>query len=359
MVMLADGVTYPVVGYVVTTVMRQIEVDHPTLDGILTDAGLIHLMPRDRPSSRVALRRAIAAWVTWRLGRRVGDDTSDDEVDTSVAIRTGRGLKSAQLIRLTANTKEWLVFALVTEQPDIEALALQYATEVRFFLNKTDGRLLCSAESRGSVEAAMAEANRISREIEPFWERYRGQYRSSDISRIVVDALAEMQSVSVRDRGGVYFVPDAHAARLSTLGTALARMPTRTGEAPVMLQIPVPNIDVLQAQIRQAAEVDLQAQLDAAETDLTRFEDKTETSGTVRQTTVQARLAQYARLREQISLYVDTLGVRDERMTTTIDDLDRRAQRLLGVVVERQERAMGAPAALVLPMTGIPDEREF
>jgi hypothetical protein len=340
----------PLLGHNVSWLLRGVEVTYDELKSLLEKHGFPGYVPTRPPPAKRAIRRAIRDWIVWRLGRPVTDDDDDDEqIDVRVTAKRGRGARSNKLIRTVGEESEskWLVFSMITENRDIQELALDYATDVRFFLHKSDARLLCTTEARGMIDAEN-EAERIAREIAPFWERHKSLYLPGDISRVLTAIMPSLGSVSVREGGGSYFVPTAYQDGLERIKALVTDLPTSTGRAAVLLTFPLLDIAAVRDQIRQAADEDFYAELDRAEKDLKRFVEQNEAKpGSVKKGTITARIEAYMELRRKAKVYADSSGMRQERILDEIAALEGRARSLLAAADDaRDERAEAAEVDL-------------
>jgi hypothetical protein len=226
-------------------------------------------------------------------------------------------------------SSRWLVYSLVAENKNVQDLCLDYATDVRFFLEKATGRLLVTTEARGMI-AAENEAASIGRQIAPFWARHRNLFLSGDVSRVLTGIVESLDAVALREGGGSYFVPISRQAALDKLRAFVANLPVSGRQAAQVFAFPILDAGATRTQIRDAANADFFAEIDAAEKDLDRFvEQHHEKAGSVRASTVTARIEAYMRLREKARIYADATGMRQERILDELTSLETKARSLL------------------------------
>ena len=336
----------PVLGHNVSWLLRGVEILHDDLVTQLTRHGFGGYAPIRPPATKRAVRRAVRDWIAWRLGRPVAiDDSADESADVSadgrVLRRTGRAASTAgKLIRAHEGSARdaYAVYSLIHEESDVAELCLSYGTEVRFFLEKTTGTLTCTTSERGMI-AAETEAAQIARELWPFWNRHTKLYLAGDLGRIVTAIISGMRAISIRDGGGVYFVPRTESDALERAATFVAALPTSTGKVPTLMRFPILDVESVRAQIRVAAEQEFAAELDRVEADLVRFEEQAQAQRAgARPATVQGRIDAYLALREKAAWYASTVGMRQERVVADLDVAAMRAAALLTGDTQRQER---------------------
>lgn len=314
---LQDTGDLPILGYTVSWKLTGVQIPHTDLVARLEAAGFGDQAPRREPPEKRAVKRAIRAWVDDRRG--LAPRAADDETGSGSGRR-----RSGDLIRvINDRDSAFVVYALVAEDADVQELALEYSTAVRFSLNKTTGELFCTTEARGQMRAE-SEAQEIARQIAPHWNYHKGLQLSGDVARIVTAAVQSLDAVTLRDQGGLYFVPVQQQDALERLAALLADLPTLGASAPMLLMLPVINVGAAAVQLRQVAEEDMLREIEAAGEDLSRFN-----AGTVKRNTVMERLAAFARLKDKIALYAETVGMRRERLDVDMARLEAQVRALL------------------------------
>ena len=117
----------PLVGFTVFWRLAGIRVSHPDLEQALQSTGFDKYLP-DPPTPRVALRRALAEWIRakQRIARSLQLQQDDEDQDEN-----GGGHKRTLIRVINRAGSEHLVYALVAEDIDFNALGLSYGTALR------------------------------------------------------------------------------------------------------------------------------------------------------------------------------------------------------------------------------------
>ena len=123
---------------------------------------------------------------------------------------------------------EHLVYALVAEDIDFSALGLSYGTALRILLNKKTGEMICTTDAEGLIDA-QRESQQVTDELMPYWRQYRDLFIARDLSQMVREIIDGMNAVSLRQAGGVYFVPESERDSLSRLRQLIAGIPRVRG----------------------------------------------------------------------------------------------------------------------------------
>src|SRR6266508_4390798 len=117
----------PLVGFTVFWRLAGIRVSHPDLEQALQSTGFDKYLP-DPPTPRVALRRALAEWIRakQRIARSLQLQQDDEDHDEN-----GGGHRRTMIRVINRAGSEHLVYALVAEDIDFNALGLSYGTALR------------------------------------------------------------------------------------------------------------------------------------------------------------------------------------------------------------------------------------
>ena len=307
--------TLPVLGSIVTWRVRGCSVTQRDLERRLRQAGLDSYIPKP-PAPRVALRRAIIAWVKSGHSPSVGGyDTGEDDGDAA---------PRKALIRYISTNKDWLTFGLILETVDRANLGLDYDTELRVFLNTHSDRIILSTDGIGQLDPAhLPPAHPSAPALEAQWKQFKDLHIAGDLSHLILRAVNDLSSMPLRHEGGVYFVPQANSARLTALRTFVEGLANASGQLAYLIASPVIDEKEARRGLAQALHAGFMDQIAGFEAD---FRDLRAKSTNTRQTTVEERLVQYRRFREKVETYADLLAFQQEDIRRGIAKL--RAQAL-------------------------------
>lgn len=331
----------PICGFNLIWQLRGIRTTRKELQQALNVAGLSEHMP-EPVSARVALRRALEAWVSERaqIHRQANTTNTGEESElqvTETADAKDSALKNKcadQMMRtlirvINKRGSEQVVFAIVAEAVDFTGLGLSYGTSLRIKLDKRTNGLSVTTEARGEIEAA-TENTQLTRELEPYWREFRDVYLSADLAPMVRRMIIQMDSVSVRREGGVYFVPAHMEARVRAVQSLLERLSgaARSSDAASYLTaLPVAELSQSRHELARAVHDGLVDELRNLAVDLARFTDAPE--GTVRHTTVAERLTLYRELKRKTGMYEELLAMRRDDIDGALRELESRARSLV------------------------------
>jgi hypothetical protein len=303
----------PIVGHTVLWRLHGLRVCHAALKSALACAGFLEFLP-DPPTPRKALRRALEAWIVTRAQSRQAASqpaNPDEERRTLVRVINRAG-------------SEHLVYALVTEDVDFQALGLGYATDLRILLEKKTGQMICSTNARGRIEA-YHESQQVAAELQPYWQEFKELHVAGDLSEMVRKIINSLQATSLRRSGGVYFIPRGNREKLLGLREMIAALP-HGSEQPFLCAFGVPDLQATKTQMVQAIHAGMLDEIGGLRADLRRL---SEDGTNVREDTVICRLASYQSIRSKAQVYADLLGLRQDAIRSEISDLESQARRLL------------------------------
>jgi len=322
--------TLPTVGYTVFWRLTGIEVHQEDLGRLMSAAGLASALPKP-PTARVALRRALVAWIAERAASGAGPAPGNH------AGAVSEDAPQRALIRVVNQPeRKWMMFALIAEDVDLGALGLTYGTNLRLFLHKETHEVRVTTEATG-LQDAVAEAREVAAELNPYYQRALVTYESGDLSRLVRDLVMNMNAVSLRDGGGLYFVPETHAEALHRLRNFIEALPTKGDREPSFITVPQVDDNAARRQLARAVHEGLLDELGALHTDLQRFVAQAENGVKVRERTIQERLSNYRALKGRAQTYADLLGMQQEQVEAQVAALEARARAVLDLDTEDGE----------------------
>ncbi len=322
---------FPLLGYTVVPSLKGIEVEQAKALQILTPLGFAHFLP-GLPETATCLRRAVRAWMKEIAKVDLGID-ADDKILLRDITRSSRS--------------QILALALVTENSDLNSWGLSYLINLRVFYHKqTDILSLTRTGSGQSLSTAQQDQN-LLKELEPHWQYYRTCYTAADLGRMVSRIIDSLGAFAMRKGGGAYNVPYQKRGELQTLKDLIElELPAAPGETngSTLAAIPVIDRPKTKQQMSQLAHRSFMGDLLTLQKDLQRFIDqaqKVTTSkkgkvkhGKVKTESMIARLADYQAMKAKIQLYHDTLGLRQEELLASLDQLSTTARGLMETAAE-------------------------
>jgi hypothetical protein len=312
---------FPLIGYTVFWRLAGIRVSHPGLEQALQEAGFDKYLP-DPPTPRVALRRALAEWI--RAKQRIARDLQlqqDDEEQNE-----NDGGRRRTLIRVINRAgSEHLVYALVAEDIDFSALGLSYGTALRILLHKKTGEMICTTDAEGLIDA-QRESQQLTDELMPYWRQYRDLFIARDLSQMVREIIGGMDAVSLRQAGGVYFVPESERDALFRLRQLIAGIPQSAGPGSFVCALGVPDAVEAKRGLSKAVHAGLLDEINSLRGDLGRLG---ESGDRLREKTIAQRLVIYKRLKAKAEMYQDLLGIQQDQVRAGIAGLEREALNLI------------------------------
>src|SRR5215471_18849549 len=313
---------FPLIGYTVFWRLAGIRVSHPDLERALQATSFDKYLP-DPPTPRVALRRALAEWIRakQRIARNLQlqhDDDEDQDENNCGRRRT--------LIRVINRAgSEHLVYALVAEDIDFGALGLSYGTALRILLHKKTGEMICTTDAEGVIDA-QRESRRVTDELAPYWRQYRDLFIARDLSEMMREIVAGMNAVSLRQAGGVYFVPVGERDSLLGLRQLIVDIPQASGLDPFVCALGVPDAIEAKRGLSKAVHAGLLDEINSLRGDLGRL---SESGDRLREKTIAQRLVIYKQLKAKAEMYQDLLGMQQDQVRAGIAGLEREALNLL------------------------------
>ena len=314
----------PLVGFTVFWRLAGIRVSHDQLWDALNQANLIEFLPKP-PTPRIALRRALERWIGDRKRQLNGlQRAMEDEQDESLA---GNEAQRTLIRVINRAGNEHLVFALVAENIDFAALGLSYGTSLRILLHKKTGAMIVTTEAEGRIDA-QHESQRLAAELAPYWDEYRDLHIACDLSEMMRTIIASLHATSLRQAGGVYFVPVTERAPLNRLQTMVDALPRIPEIDPFVCALGIPDAKETKKGLAQAVHAGMLDELAGLRADL---EQLSTSGGKVREQTIAQRFIGFRRMRAKAELYRDLLDMQQEQVRAAIGELEGEARKLLGV----------------------------
>jgi hypothetical protein len=336
---------FPLIGYTVFWRLAGIRVSHPDLERALQATGFDKYLP-DPPTPRVALRRALAEWIRakQRIARNLHLQQDDEDQDENGG---GRRRTLIRVINLAGS--EHLVYALVAEDIDFSALGLSYGTALRILLHKKTGEMICTTDAEGVIDA-QRESQQVTDELAPYWRQYRDLFISRDLSEMMREIVDGMNAVSLRQAGGVYFVPASEHDSLFRLRQLIGGIPQVAELDPFVCALGVPDAAEAKRGLSKAVHAGLLDEINSLRGDLSRLN---ESGDRLREKTIAQRLVVYKRLKAKAEMYQELLGMRQDEVRAEIAGLEREALNLLSADTVPPNSAISQPPATLFPESGL------
>jgi len=191
------------------------------------------------------------------------------------------------LIRLGKDSESELVFALVRESRDGQG-NVNHTQETRVTLQRASERLIADDPQHPDVEALLRTFHEL-----------RHTHTADDVRRALVKALHAFSAVSLREGGGIYWVPKPFAPQLRRLKDAIEQI----GASRIYL-LPVHESDDAAASLGTVARASIEDELVALQEEIRKFQEEPP-----RASTLERRLEAFDELRCRASLYRDILNV--------------------------------------------------
>lgn len=302
----------PLVGYTVFWRLAGIRVDNNELANALDQAGMKDFLPKP-PSPRVALRRALEQWMADKKNHARKSEYAENE-------------EQRTLIRVINRTgSEHLVFALVAENIDFAALGLSYGTSLRILLHKQTGEMIVTTEASGVIDA-LNESGQLADELAPYWDEYKNKFIARDLSEMMREIVDSLKATSLRQSGGVYFVPVTMRESISRLREMIENLPRVPDIDPFFCALGIPNHEEAKKGLAQAVHVGIMDEIKLMRSDL---EGLSTSDSKVREKTITRRMLVYKRLKAKAELYNDLLDMQQDQVRAAISDLEQEARNLI------------------------------
>ena len=259
--------------------------------------------------ARIGRAHLEEVWTAAGLSTALLPEPPTPEKALRTAVREAAVGQQGHLIRLGKEDDDELVFAVVEEQRD-GAGNVSYRQEARIILRKQATPVLGS-------DAPDHELVRAVR------ERYEGlltTHTPDDVRRALVKTLDSCAAVTLREHGGVYWVPAPFAATLRLLQVAVAGI----GASRIDV-VPVHASPEASAALGNAARSALEQDLAALTAEIDAFLQEPPD----RVSTLTRRLATFDELRAKARLYHSVLQVQVSDLDARLDELTRHVEGML------------------------------
>jgi hypothetical protein len=228
------------------------------------------------------------------------------------AVREVRGAHKNKgiLLRKIKKSADVYLFGLVDET--VEKKQLDYSHSATMKFNPKNGNL--------SVD----HPHKAFDLVKERYEMYKNNLNADDIRDIILTILSEVNSVSVRQRGGIYFVHETHRKMVEKLENLLPEIPGDN----VFLVAPQIDTERSKKAIYKGFVESLKARIRGFETDL---DDE---KGISQKHALRQRLKEFKKIKKEMEFYKDALQFQVEDLDTSLESLTEKVKEKL---LEKEE----------------------
>ena len=258
--------------------------------------------------ARIGRARLEDVWTGARLSTALLPEPPTPEKALRAAVREAVVGHQDHLIRLGKDDDQELVFAVVEELRD-GAGNVSHRQEARIALRKATPLLITDAPGNDLVSAVREK-----------YERLLTTHTPDDVRRALVKTLATCAAVTLREHGGVYWVPAPFAETLRRLQIAV----TAIGSSRIDV-VPIHASPEASKALGDAARSALEDDLDLLTEEIEAFVHEPPD----RAATLTRRLAIFDELRAKAHLYHSVLQVQVGDLDAKLDELTQHVEGLL------------------------------
>jgi len=226
--------------------------------------------------------------------------------------RATAGEGFADLFEDDADTAKVALVARDDSEKDNDKI--NYAHETTILLDKQTGSL----DIRGVF---------LTDVFKKLYKENREYHNHTDIRRIVIDYLNEKcQAHSVRDHGGIYFVPNTFIGEIARLKVFLDRL----GNNSHFYTLPVADTKQARVEVKKSFAEQMEAEIVRFHEELAKVaENRYHTSA------MQKKLDEFNKLRTKVSAYQDLLKYKAKDSIKAITMLEKKVKKLIDKGIER------------------------
>ena len=242
-----------------------------------------------------------------------------------------RRCPSGLLLREIGETPERIEVGLVKEDADVEHASLDYGVVGRITFEKATETMV------------VHHASDITAEVQRLYGVHHDH--GSDDIRTMLTALMREAGVSIRDAGGVYFVPPSFGSTLAAMCTVVEGI----GHNHVFT-LPVADVGDAKATLADVARATLDDEIRALEAELDAFASG---GAETREGTLARRLTKFDELRSRVALFSSCLSFKADGLVEKIGGLQEDLRdKLNGRVVEKTVAALPKGAVALDDVVG-------
>jgi hypothetical protein len=248
-------------------------------------------------------------WQSAGLAAELLPEPPTAEKALKTAVREAAVGQHNRLIRLAVENETTLGFAIVFEEKHPETGTLTYAQEARVTMDRAFGTIGTDNNGHEVVQAIVTKFNKLL-----------NTHTADDVRRTITRTLASFNAVTLRESGGIYWVPAPYAKQLRQLQGCIQQF----GHSEVYL-LPVHDSADANRTLGDVAQQSLEVELESLKTEVAAFvaQPPERTSTLVR------RFDAFEALRGRAQLYRDILSVQVKDLDSTLTQLTESIENLL------------------------------
>lgn len=249
-----------------------------------------------------------AAWAGANLPLELLPEPPTAEKALKTAVREVALGKPDMLIRLGLENEHTIIFAVVRERKEADGSVI-FTQEARVVMDRATENVTTDQPTH-LVAMGMTDA----------FHRLRTTHTADDVRRTVVRTLHGMAAITLRDGGGIYWVPKNHADALRRLQGAVQRIGSSR-----MYLLPVHASEDATRTLGDAAKLSIEEDLSALQSEIDGFLQ----SPPDRPSTLVRRFDAFEALRQRAELYHQVLKVQVEALDTRLVSMAQAVETLL------------------------------
>lgn len=207
------------------------------------------------------------------------------------------------LIRKIDKNAEAYEFGLVDETVDKVASHLDYSHKATMKFHQSTG------------DVTVTTPHRAFDLVKEKYEEYKNVLNSDDVRDMILKIVSEAMCVSVRQNGGIYFVPEQHVYLVERLERLFAVLP---GDNDFMV---APQIDT-----ERSKRSIYKAFVESLKYRISEFNKDLDERGITRKGALEDRLQAFKDMRKEIEFYRDALQFQVSDLSTSLDDLKKKVE---------------------------------
>lgn len=249
----------------------------------------------------------VAIWGAAGLDPALLPDEPTCERALKAAVRESQVGHPDHLIRLGKEDPGELVYAILKEQRHDDG-SVDFSTEAKVRLD------------RSSEQVDLDVTHEIGVTVLASYRRLRSVHTADEVRRTVVRALQAFAAVTLRDHGGIYWVPRSFAPQMRQLQSAVEQIGTSR-----FYLLPVHRNAESSRTLTEVARGSLEQELSSLQAEMTAFLE----SPPERPSTLARRFEAYEALRGRAYLYRDVLSMELKDLDEHLDRLTAELEGLL------------------------------
>jgi hypothetical protein len=259
--------------------------------------------------AEISRSRLEAAWLAAGLSPNHLPEPPTPEKALKLAVRESQVGQSHHLIRLGKEDDNELVFAVLAEQRDGSG-NVELQQEARITLDRNSTRHLQTDAPGHGIVTSVLDA----------YDRLLFTHTADDVRRALVKVLNSCAAITLREHGGVYWVPAPYADTVRRLQNAVSSI----GRSRLDV-VPIHATPESTAALGDAARASITDDLTTLRAEIDGFLKLPPD----RPSTLMRRLQTFEELRSKARLYHSVLQVQVSDLETTLDELTRNVEGLL------------------------------